>query len=242
MLYRFFVILALLCMPMPAFADMDCNAITPPRINVKPSQSHIKYDFSKTKAELNAVDVDTISPYGAHHNTQVSGLMSGAIQLKSNVGFMHETHSYLDRGCLYLKTVDVEIVVEPTIFIASEFKKGSCMHNAIMVHEMKHVSVDQQMVNKYTNIIGKKLGEVIDSKGSTYGPMKKIKMNEIQMDVKNTLHDTVIRMNDEMNVERRKRQQAIDNIEEYESIGKGCEGEIRRNNAEIRAKLDKIIK
>ena len=223
-MYRLFILIFIASiLPVnPAFAGIECHAKMPPHINVRPSKGTIKYNFTKSKADLNKRDVDTISPYGPQHTTNVSGLMSGFIQLKSKVAFMTETHQYLGRGCVFLKSVDVEINIDPTIFIAKEFPKGGCMHSAILAHEFKHIDADRLIVNKYTNIIGKALGDVIDARGSTYGPMKKNRMAGIQRDVQEALHNVVRTMNRVMNEERRKRQQAIDNLEEYESIGKRC--------------------
>ncbi len=207
---------------MPAHAQITCLSKIPPQINVKPSKSHVKYDFTKTKAQLNSVDVDTISPYGPHHKTNVSGLMSGSIQLKNRVSFIYETYDRAKLGCVYLKAVDVEIHVEPTVFIAKEFPEGGCMHSAILAHEFKHVREDQLIVNKYINVIGRKISGIIDQYGSTYGPMKKRRMAERQEDMKNIVHRAIIDMNDDMNIERQRRQQAIDSLEEYESIGFQC--------------------
>ena len=203
-------------------ARLSCEAKTKPRVTVTPVQSNIIYDFSKSKADLNRIDVDTISPYGPQHKTSVSGLMSGSIQLRSNVGFMHETYKYLGRGCVYLKGVDVTIHLEPTIYIANDFQQGGCMYNAILAHEFKHVREDQLIINKYTNLIGKALEKAVDQQGASFGPMRLSHMSEIQDQVKNAIQSAVIRVNDQLNVERRKRQQAIDTIEEYDAVGRRC--------------------
>lgn len=207
---------------------MECKAKIPPRINVRPSRSHVKYDFTKTKAQLNSVDVDTISPYGPQHKTSVSGLMSGSIQLKNNISFLHETHPLTQQSCIFLKAIDVEINLDPTIFVASEFPKGSCMHSAILAHEFKHVEVDQKLVNRYHNFIGRALSDVLDAKGGTFGPVHKDDLEGELNLIKNSFHDVLIRLNDSLNQERRTQQQAIDNLEEYESIGIRCKSRRKR--------------
>ena len=232
-MYRFslFIIIAgffLVLMPFEAQAGIECHAKTPPRITVKPVQSNILYDFTKSKEDLNRIDVDTISPYGPQHKTDVSGLMSGAIQLKSNVSFAHETYKYLGRGCVYLKGVDVKIHLEPTIYIANDFEKGSCMYNAILTHEFKHVKEDQLIINKYTNLLGRALDRVVNEQGESFGPMRLHRMDETQLQVKDAIHRVVLKMNDKLNKERRKRQQAIDNIDEYKYVGNRCKSQNKR--------------
>ena len=200
----------------------DCKSQRAPQINVRPSQSRIKYDFTKSKAYLNTVDTDTISPYGPTHKGSVSGLMSGSIGLRSKVKFSTESYAQYGMGCLYLKAIDVEIYVDPKIYVASDFPQGGCMHNAILAHEMKHVNEDQYVVNKYINEIGQALSDKIEANGSIFGPLKLSDMENRQEIIQNALHDEVRYMNEVLNVERRQRQQDIDSLEEYQSIGIKC--------------------
>lgn len=206
----------------PVLQEVKCVAKSAPRINVVPTKSRVKYDYTKTKAQLNSVNVDTVSPYGPQHKTSVSGLMSGSIQVSHQVGFVHEKYEQLDQGCVYLKTVDIKVHIEPTIFIAKEYPPGSCMHNAVMTHERKHVREDQLVVNKYAAIIGRAMGKVVNSQGAAFGPYEIVRMPIIQENVQNSLNTVLKRYNQDLNNERRTRQQAIDSFEEYESIGKRC--------------------
>lgn len=207
---------------LPVVAAIECRAKVAPKINVVPSNSRVRYDFSKSKAQLNTVDVDTISPYGPNHNAVVSGLMSGAIQVKHQVEFMYETYEQLGQGCIYLRKVDVQVHIEPTVFIASEYPQGTCMHNAVLTHERKHVREDQLIVNKYTSMIGEALLSVVSSQSAGLGPYEKERMPFVQQNVQNSISKVVTKYNDLMNAERKARQQAIDSFEEYESIGKQC--------------------
>lgn len=208
--------------PTPVVKEVECHAKTAPKINILPSKSSVKYDFSKTKPELNQVDVDTISPYGPDHKTYVSGLMSGAIQVEHQVSFMYETYDQLGKGCIYLQELEIKVHIDPTIYVAKEYPQGTCMHQAIMAHEFKHVREDQLVVNKYANIIGKAMTQVVDSQGPSFGPFDISQLPVVQENIQNSLTTVLKKYNDQMNQERHKRQQAIDSIEEYESIGKNC--------------------
>ena len=210
-----------------ALESIKCQAKAPPKINVVPSNSKVKYDFTKTKEQLNQVDVDTISPYGPNHKTYVSGLMSGSIQVKSQIGFIQETYDRLGVGCAYLKSIDVEIHIDPTIFVASEYPKGSCMHNAVLTHEYKHVREDQLIVNKYANVIGKALASIVEARGPSFGPYEVAKIPVVQENVQKSFGEVLKRYNQQMNEERQHRQQGIDTLEEYQSIGKECKPQKR---------------
>ncbi len=208
--------------PTPVVAEVQCQVKTAPKINVTPSKSRVRYDYSKTKAEMNNFDVDTVSPYGPQHKTNVSGLMSGSIKIQNQISFVYETYEQLGQGCIYLKSIDVKVHIEPTIFIAKEYPKGSCMHNAVMVHEWKHVREDQLIVNKYSRIIGNALLAFAKSQGGAFGPYEKARMPFVQQNIQNSFNTIVKKYNQKMNDERRRRQQAIDSLEEYESIGARC--------------------
>ncbi|MCI5059891.1 MAG: hypothetical protein MRY79_02340 [Alphaproteobacteria bacterium] len=203
-------------------APIKCQIKVAPRINVTPSKSNVRYDFTRSKAELNRFDVDTISPYGPRHKTTVSGLMSGAIRVQSRVSFMHETYAQLGLGCVYLKSVDVKVHINPTIYIAREYKQGSCMHTAVLVHERKHVREDQLIVNKYAKIIGQAIKAVVNSQDGAFGPFETERIPFVQQNVQNSIQKIVKKYNQKMNEERQERQQAIDTLEEYESIGARC--------------------
>jgi len=206
----------------PVRQVVSCQNKVPPRINVIPSKSRVRYDFTKRKSQLNTVDVDTVSPYGPQHKTEVSGLMSGSIQVKHEISFMHEMYQSIDAGCLYIRSVDVSVHIEPTIYVAAEYAKGTCMHNAVLAHEHKHVREDQLIVNKYATIIGKAMQRVVNAQGASFGPYSINRVPLVQKNVQNSLNTVLKKYNDQMNAERRKRQQAIDSFEEYESIGKRC--------------------
>lgn len=208
--------------PTPVLATIECHAKSAPKISVVPTKSIVKYDFTKTKPQLNSIDVDTVSPYGPNHQTYVSGLMSGSIEVSHQVSFMHETYDQLDQGCLYLKEIEVKVHIDPTIFIAKEYPQGSCMHNAVLTHERKHVREDQLIVNKYSNIIGVAVAKLVDSQGPAFGPYEIDRLPFVQQNIQNSLNQVVVKYNDKMNHERQQRQQAIDSLEEYESIGKRC--------------------
>ena len=212
----------------PVLAEVECRVKTPPRINVLPSKSRVSYDFSKTRAQLNSVDIDTVSPYGPNHKTTVSGLMSGSIQVQNQVSFLYETYDQLGLGCVYLKSIDVKVHIDPTIFIAKELPRGSCLHNAVLAHERKHVREDQLVVNKYANVIGKALESAINHQGAAFGPYDIDRMPVIQKNIQTSLNKIVKKYNQKMNEERQRRQQAIDTLEEYESIGKRCDKNKKR--------------
>jgi len=217
------------CYSSPSFSmAIECYPKKAPKISVVPSNSLIKYDFTQTKDQLNKVDVDTVSPYGPRHKTSVSGLMSGSIATKSEIAFTQEIYENQGVACTYIQSMDITLHIDPTIFIASEYPKGTCMHNAIMQHELKHVREDQLIINKYAAILGRELSSTIDKFRQKYKPVLISEIPALQRDIQKIIHDDLKEYNQKLNEERQRRQQAIDSLEEYETIGKSCRGAQRK--------------
>jgi hypothetical protein len=117
-----------------------CKPDKAPRVTVKASTDQVSYNFSKSEKDLNKFHVDTVNPYGGNVITDVGGLMAGGIETRQSMRFSTLTHQGLGQTCYWYDTVDVLVHIQPTIYIASEFPKGTCKHNAIMGHEQKTYS------------------------------------------------------------------------------------------------------
>lgn len=206
-----------------ADSQVSCIVKQAPRVIVTPSKSTIKYDFTKTREQLRAFDIDTVSPYDAKSETHVGGLMSGEIQMESRINFLKETYQPIDRHCLYIDTVEVKLHINPTIFVAKNYKRGSCEHEAILDHEKKHISVDRLIVNKYAQRIADTLSFALNKYGAAYGPYGRGELETAQGKLQSYIETIIKDESDRMNAERREKQQAVDTLEEYERIRKVCE-------------------
>lgn len=205
-----------------AAAEVQCAPRKAPEITVVPSNSKIRYNFTKSQTDLDGFDIDTLSPYGPNKETHVGGLMEGEISVEHRIRFMQETYQSLDQGCLHIDTIDVKIHIDPIIYIASEHKEGSCKHDAILDHEKKHVRVDRITVNKYAKKIGKALQAELRSSGASYGPFSGASLPEEQSRIQEIVGDIIKLETNRMNQERRKKQQEVDSLEEYERIDRMC--------------------
>ncbi len=205
-----------------ASINIECRVKAEPKVMVQPLRSVVQYDFSKYKAELQTFDIDTVSPYGRDHRAKVGGLMSGEIRVESRVKLMHEKYRHAGKGCIHIDTIDVIVHVHPTIFVAKEFKKGTCEHKAIIEHEKKHVKVDAQIATKYAVLIREQLKAKIDEIGATFGPYNLSNMSKMQKKIQGAFDEVVTSKTDQMTEERRVLQQNIDTAEEYRRVANQC--------------------
>lgn len=205
--------------------DVKCQLKSAPQISVVASDTNINYDNSKSQAQLDNFDNDTVSPYGANVQTHVGGLMSGEVALSQNVRILQETYDGLGQGCLYIDSIKVNIHITPTIYIAREYPKTGCMFKEIMKHEQKHIKVDRMIVNKYTNIIIKGLDAAFKKAGGyAYGPMTTADIPSAQSKLEAYSKGIIKQYADMMSEERRVLQQNVDTLQEYERVQAACRG------------------
>lgn len=211
-----------------AFAQSSwCQMNKAPVVNIRASTDKISYNFTTSEKSLNGFDVDTVNPYGKNVITDVGGLMKGGIETSQSMRFSTLTNPRLKEVCYWYDTVDVNIHINPTIYIASEFPERSCMHKAIMEHEQKHVTVDREMVNKYAQLIGNAIKAETDRQ-PIYGPVPLAQEKAIEEAIKGKMKSIVTSLTAQMDEERRVRQQAVDNLSEYQRVNSLCPEENKK--------------
>lgn len=204
-----------------AGADSWCRLPTAPKLIITPKAESTKYDFSKSKAQLNNFSVDTKNPYGTQVHTDVGGLMSGGITTNYVTRFDGIVDNKTDQTCIWFSEIKVNITIDPTIYVASDYPRGSCMHNAVMDHEKKHINVDRSLVNYYAQSIGKALGAEL-KRQAIYGPIPSAQGDKMQQDMHDRIAKVMKKEMDFLNTERRKRQQAVDSLAEYQRVNAQC--------------------
>ncbi|MCB1530906.1 MAG: hypothetical protein H6853_04885 [Rhodospirillales bacterium] len=205
-----------------AAMEVKCVPRKEPVVTVERLKTVVNYDYSKSKAELTGFEVDTVSPYGPEHDAKVGGLMSGEIRVESRVQFMHEKYPVQGKGCIYFDRVNVTMRVNPTIYIAREFKKGSCEHNAILAHEKRHLEVDATVARKYADRMKRLIEKLVQDRGAGAGPYPLTSFESIQKNMLESIQEPVRAQTKEMTQERQILQQRLDTAEEYERVRKAC--------------------
>lgn len=207
-----------------ASSDFKCQLKKTPEITVTAADTTVRYDHSRSQAQLDAMEHDTVSPYAGNVQTHVGGLMAGEVSIAQNVRIMQETYPRFNFGCLYFDTVRVTITIKPTIYIAKEYKKDGCMYRAIREHERKHIAVDQQIVAKYKPRITDAVYGAVRELGAAHGPMKISTITAAQDRLQTHVQGVVRAFSGEMSAERRARQQEVDTLDEYERVQDKCRG------------------
>jgi hypothetical protein len=207
-----------------AAGGIECRMKTAPEITVRASGMDVVIDHSKSIAELNMFRpaLLTPSPYGKGVETHIEGLMHGRIGLTG--GYMFSTETYPERGkvCLYVSKVDVNFAVDPKIYIAREYRPGTCHYNAVLEHEKKHVRVDRDIVNKYTKIIVRGVNSALKQVGYAHGPYDSAQLPALQKRISGIIESVIQQYAANMNAEREALQKKVDTIEEYRRVDAQC--------------------
>jgi hypothetical protein len=198
-----------------------CYPRSAPRINITPTTEDIFFNFTKTENELNNFKIDTVNPYGKDVIVDVGGLMLGGIELTHSASIGYISNPNYNLSCLWFDTLNIDIGIKPTIYIAKEYNKGTCMHNAIMEHEMKHIKVDRDIVNKYANIIGYKINDKL-TRETIYGPAPTSGDAAQQAQMMQSINDIIKGFIDELQIERKIAQQGVDTVTEYDGVSAKC--------------------
>lgn len=218
-----------LAQPVQQQAQNPCPLVKPAQINVVPATEKVRYDYSKTMAQLQSTEVDTINPYGFSGVTSVNGFMKGTVSIKPEVLIKRQTNPRLGVSCLWYDSINVRIEISPTIVIAKEIYNDSCLRKVTLDHEMKHVNADRQIVNKYAQIIGQKIYEAMEARGFRTPPVPNEHVQSMNDRMSKVIAQVVEFEHNKMQIERMEIQQGIDSLEEYERISNLCQ--------EARAKL-----
>lgn len=203
-------------------AATGCGKQPMPNILSVPQVAVATLDYSKGRDDLKSFNIDTVSPYGPGHHAKIGGLMSGEIRVESRVRFMQEKYPARGAGCVHIDTIDIIVHVNPTIYVAREYAKGTCQHNAILDHEKQHVKTDVAIASKYAASLKKLLAAQLRNAGYSYGPYPIETLSAAQERIQNQLQALIQRSNDDMTRERKEEQQKLDSLEEYNRVSAQC--------------------
>ncbi|PZP54596.1 MAG: hypothetical protein DI586_09405 [Micavibrio aeruginosavorus] len=226
-IFHILICFLLVAVSATANAESWCQPKVTPTINVKTDTNRIKWVFNKSQKDLNQKDIDTVNPYGNSVITDVGGLMHGGIKMQQRMEFGTLTNPNVNETCMFYNSVDASFHIYPTIYIAREYPQGSCMHNAIRAHELQHVNIDRQIVNKYALLVGNAIKSEINRQ-FTYGPVPSSNRNAIQAQMRQRMEGILRQHSTAMDAERRKLQQDLDSLSEYERVNHLCDGNVKR--------------
>lgn len=224
----------------PVALPVKCTMNQAPIINITPQTKKIQYDKTRTSAELSQLKSNTISPYGINADQTTGGLRHDRPTMTTTMKFNVLTDPRTQTICMSYNTINVDIKLQPKIYIAKEFNSGRCARE-VLEHEKTHVTVDRQVINKYSQKMGTAIQRAVNDAG-VIGPFPIARAKEIRQMMSSNIESALASVKLAMANELNTRQQQIDSLEEYERVGKYCERNGRnaqRNRERLKRKAER---
>lgn len=202
---RFFTMLFLSFIFNNSWADCDITS----KFNINVTVSPVKYDYSKTSNQIK-----TIPNIKTSNESQY--LLGAYIPLLSvGLNYQNVREQSFSHTCNKIATMNVNLKLDSTIFIAKEIQPFSCTLNRTIQHENSHYTFEKQGVEVGVEYLRKSLEPVFSKK--FYGsPTEFTSFMKQQMDIlqRNTLNL--------IENYSGKRHSAIDTMENYRKESQLC--------------------
>lgn len=217
----------------PVSDQIICELPKPLLIEVVSAQDDVRYDFSKKTAELNKIGHGAYSPYGeGHRNTEFRGLTVGRQSLSHDIKFYFEEFHDERMACLKIQKVKVTMNYAPTVYISTNYKKGTPIFDKILEHEKEHVKITQSVINKYANILQAQLENNLRD-GASADLFSIDQLKQRQKELESRVKRIMARVDRAMHKESRRRHNQFDDAELDDTI---------KYNQGIARRLEKILK
>jgi len=192
-----------------------CPKPPKPKLVFSMKKTETKFNFSKTAAELTSQNLAKKTQLAGWINEGVMSAKFPNYEISAKIGGI--TYPTLNQSCYWVEEINFFWLLEPTIYVAKDYPRGSCKYRTVISHERQHVSIDISVLQKYKDYIKNNLERQCLSPIAT-GLITTQKNINLLASIEAKLKPII----DQMISERNSRQQAIDTVEEYKRIANLC--------------------
>jgi len=192
-----------------------------PRLRVDVEVTPPGVDRSHSRDALQKFDISLASPYAHGSAVHVNGLMRGAISLESNSTLAWQGTSDGNNNCFWYDEVVLKMKLNPTIYVAAEIPKDTCLYREVLAHEYKHYSLDFAIMQDFQIIFQDELDRYLQQTGVS-GPFTAAQREKAQQAMGTRLETKIQSINNRLKAERLKRQSTVDTLDEYERVARAC--------------------
>ncbi len=147
------------------------------------------------------------------------GLTVGPISARTRTAIRYKKHQH-GGYCVWLSRAEVSVGFETlTVYLDRAYQEGSCEYAAILAHEMTHVRLDREAVEKYLPQLRRAISKAVRAKPSirVLG-VKRQARDAYLLYLRRRLEPTLRAME----AERQRENARIDTPESYRAIGDKC--------------------
>jgi hypothetical protein len=201
-----------------------CGAgVAAPLFRVTVSEDPIRFNTDKTRRELASFNIDTVSPFPEDLHPEVGGLTHGGITLNQTLKFTKNVDPVTHAGCIALHKVNINLHINPTIYIANDMPNEECWFKEIFQHERRHVETDRALTAKYQQRFQDALNMIFLTPADyTAGPMPENAMQDADKRMNESVAAALQAVFGQMQLERAAAQAQIDTLQEYQRLNNAC--------------------
>jgi hypothetical protein len=201
-------------------APVTCALFPPPVVTVHYQSAPVRYDFTKSIAELSSIKSDTANPYGPGAHTYTEGLRADRPIIETRSSEKVTTYPVQGLFCIGYNTVDVTVQLKPTIYIAKRWPPGAC-RDAIMGHEQKHIAVDHEVMADFVKRVKERVMAATRDVG-TLGPLRLEDQESTEAYLTGAIRTAINAEADHLHAVITERQSHVDTLPEYERVSRIC--------------------
>lgn len=218
---------ALLVFPTSVWATQanGCPDFQPPSISVKQLVATPSVNDTLDLASIRQLAIDGGQRIaGSTHEIPV-GVTAANLKLESQFEIHFEIPPNDRMVCAYISALELRIGFDDTvIYMAREVPFDSCGYKTVFDHEMDHVRTDRALIEAYAPHLPETLHRAVQEIGVIRASSTKAAEKEITNIVDRYFADLGVALS----TVRQNQQMKIDTPEEYERLGKSCDGELGR--------------
>jgi hypothetical protein len=203
-------------------AEAICESYPTVPVKVTPVFEEPRYDYTVDIATLQGLAQDATHAVHGGHRGLTLGLTryNPVLQFRVPIQTVKFPNS---EGCARVNHVEVTIGYrDVVVFIPKEVPQGSCGFEQVMIHEQKHIAVNQAILDEYVPLIETRLRDYLRFNGVFREPNPQYAVDLLNQKLK-TILDT---MSQQITNENRQRQELVDSPEEYRRVSATCNGQL----------------
>jgi hypothetical protein len=199
---------------------MQVSAVCPPshtEVRVSQDVKPPRIDDTKTNEQLKALKVNdalTNDPKFA----ETTGITAATISVDSEI---RTKSSGPEKGpiCVWPSVISIKLSTAPTIYV--DASHGTCRQSGAMEHEMEHVAIDRNLIERYMPIFRSRVAAMADAIGSV--PAASYDTSSIVGErIEEKINAMLSVTYDSMATERALAHRHHDSPEEYRRVGAAC--------------------
>lgn len=183
-------------------------------------RTHVKYSIDNTQYIRNISAKELTERHSSRNGGRTTGLASSVVGTRISMEYEGET-SKENLYCLRVKKINFNFFVEPKIYIASNFKRGSCEYNAVIKHEREHIDIIKGAHKDYVPEF-KSFVKDIARELPSFFPMPLTSMDSAKDEISAFIQERVGDFMNVVNEDVAERQSEIDTDDEYRKISDRC--------------------